>query len=1001
MTPGATDPVTRPRRYVPVLALGFTLLAVAGSAKAPFDRASGLAIENVSVVDVRAGEIRDGRTVVVEGDRIVEVAPASDVSLSEGVARVDGSGRYLIPGLWDMHVHAYGYRDDPERLMRIGLAYGVTGVRDMGATPAVFERLRKWRRRVRAGETPGPRLYLAGVIVDGVPPTRPHYLTASDPTEAREAVDSLRRMGADLVKVYGRLSPAAFHAIAEEADRQGLEFSGHWPRAVGPGAAAEAGITTIEHVDDLGFRLSTIEPLPVDAYDSRSDYILSRIRAFARYDEAKADSLIDRFVANGTIVVPTIHSVYALLHQGSDHLPEGPIDGLLPESQSELANQLPTGVVEKHTKTYDRAYRNLERLLKQMYEAGVVLMAGSHAPAPFVPPGLGLHEELERFSEAGLGPAEALRTATLHPARYMGRLNELGTVEEGKLADLVLLDANPLEDITHTREIAAVVVDGRYLDRGRLDRLLADAERAAHPRDAARDSVPAPDRSPTEGGREAQVPRTRTFPALAEAPYPYARPEDAGLAAERLEALGDRVAGWVRDSSIVGTEILVVKDRKIVLHEAIGWSDRAAGEPMRRNSIYRIRSMTKPFTGTAALMLVEEGKLALDSPVARWLPSWGNERSGEVTVRQLLTHTAGWVQGGLPDDVRTYPSLRAAVDAAGETGPQHRPGEAFRYSDVHSYTLGALVAEVTGMPVERFLEERILEPLDLEDTHTRFAPDTSWADRMNPTYRWEDSVWYQYWHPDSDQVHPFFRASGGLYSTVFDYARWMDAWMQWAGLVDGPEGEEPPPRLLSEATARQALAPSEIGSYGFHWDIESLDPLVFEHGGSDGTLATAIPSRGTMLLFFTQSRGNETRGEWSDAALEAVLPDVELRRPVRAVSAAEAGLTPVPIPARELERYAGAYIYRGDTLTFTVEGGRLRGRELPRPLVTLDGRSVPRFTLVPIGDRTFAFGRYEAGDLVEVFLPRQWLRFEVEEGEVVGLRPGRGEEAGPYIPKVR
>lgn len=451
------------------LFLGFLLLAACR--ERPAEYVSGLAVENVSVVDVREGEVLEGRTVVVEERRIVEVAPASAVRLGEEVTRVDGSGRYLIPGLWDMHGHAY--LEEPDRLQRMSLAFGVTGVREMGTTPDVFEALKEWRRRFRAGDVPGPRLYMAGVIVDGEPPSRPHYITATNPEEAREAVDSLQQMGADFIKVYGRLPPETFSAIAEEARRRGLEFSGHWPRAVGPAAASDAGITTIEHADDLGFELSDVEPAPDSAYASRSDYILERIRAFARYDEQKAGLLIDRLAENGTIVVPTLHTVYTFLYQGPEELEEGPLARLIPEGQKKRVAGLPTEHIESHRKGFERAYRNLEELVGEMHEAGVVLMAGSHAPAtPFIPPGFGLHEELVRFSEVGLTPLEVLRTATLHPARYLGRLEELGTVEEGKLGDLVLLDANPLESIQNTRRIHAVVVDGRLLDRGRLDAML-------------------------------------------------------------------------------------------------------------------------------------------------------------------------------------------------------------------------------------------------------------------------------------------------------------------------------------------------------------------------------------------------------------------------------------------------------------------------------------------------------------------------------------------------
>lgn len=468
MNPRPNSGVTR---FSALVVVGLAALTVAACTERPAPYTSGFAIENVSVIDVVDGEVGEGRTVVVEGDRIVEVASASSVRLGEGVQRVDGSGRYLIPGLWDMHAHAY--LDEAERLERMSLAFGVTGVREMGTTPEGFEALKEWRRRFRAGEVPGPRLRLAGVIVDGEPPTRPHYLTATNPEEAREAVGRLQAMGADLVKVYGRLPTDAFHAIAEEARGRGLEFSGHWPTAVGPAAASDAGITTLEHADDLGFALSDVEPAPDSAYDSHLDYILERIRAFARYDERKAEALIGRLTENGTIFVPTLHTVHTFLYQGPADLEEGALSRLLPEGQKQRVAELPADAIERHRESFDRAYENLQRFVEEMHEAGVVLMAGSHAPAtPFIPPGWGLHEELVRLAEVGLTPVEALRTATLHPARYLDRLDDLGTVENGKLADLVLLDANPLDNIRHTRRIHAVVVDGRLLDRDSLDAML-------------------------------------------------------------------------------------------------------------------------------------------------------------------------------------------------------------------------------------------------------------------------------------------------------------------------------------------------------------------------------------------------------------------------------------------------------------------------------------------------------------------------------------------------
>jgi len=354
---------------------------------------------------------------------------------------------------------------------------------------------------------------------------------------------------------------------------------------------------------------------------------------------------------------------------------------------------------------------------------------------------------------------------------------------------------------------------------------------------------------------QAELPRTQTFPGLEGAPFPYVSPEELGLSVEKLGEVTAAAEGWVREDEIVGVEILLVKNGKVVLHEAIGWSDKAAESPLERNSIYRIRSMTKPFTGTSILLLAEAGELKLDDPVSKYLASWRNDRSGEITIRQLLSHSGGFVQGGFPGPFAQYPDLRAAVDAVGEAGPQNPPGERYEYSDVGSATLGAIVAGVSGMPVERFIETRILEPLGFQNTHTGFTTDAPWADRMNPTYvrQSSEAPWFRYWHPSRPQQFPFFRASGGLYTTVFDYCRWLHLWMS--------RGGSGPVRLVSEETVVEALKPATTRGYGLHWEIFSPMPddgtlPAFGHGGSDGTLAVAMPELNAAALIFTQSRGN-------------------------------------------------------------------------------------------------------------------------------------------------
>lgn len=333
-------------------------------------------------------------------------------------------------------------------------------------------------------------------------------------------------------------------------------------------------------------------------------------------------------------------------------------------------------------------------------------------------------------------------------------------------------------------------------------------------------------------------------------------PEDAPRQSP-MARLSNTLNEAVREGRIVGGEILVMEHGSVVLHEVAGWSDLEREIPLQRNSIYRMRSMTKPFIGTAILMLEEEGRLNLEDPVWRFLPSFDNDAARDITVRHLLTHRSGYQQIELPGEYWARGNLRDAVDLIGERGPAGTPGAEFVYSDQNSATLGAIVFEITGEPVEIFLQERILAPLALESTFTRFRPDADWAPRMNSTYVTGAEGITKYWDNTQAQTTPFFRASGGLYSAVFDYARFLQAWMN-LGRFDGGT-------LLRPETVRRALTRHDGLSrpdrgYGMHWEVygESDDPDVlppFGHGGSDGTIAIAIPAKDMMVLFFTQTRG--------------------------------------------------------------------------------------------------------------------------------------------------
>ena len=347
--------------------------------------------------------------------------------------------------------------------------------------------------------------------------------------------------------------------------------------------------------------------------------------------------------------------------------------------------------------------------------------------------------------------------------------------------------------------------------------------------------------------------------------FPRTTPESVGLTSSGLATITDQMKQWLDEGQLVGAEILIVKNRSIVLHEVVGWKDREKQIAWERNTISRIRSMTKPFVGTAVLMLADEGKLSPSDPVAQYIPAFDNERSRAITIAQLLTHTAGFTQPGYPAALRTYDNLREAVDAVGNTGPPNEPGTRFIYSDAGSATLGALIAEVSGMPAESFIRLRIVEPLDLTSTLLNLTDNHPLRPRVSSTYsRNQDGSFRKYWDAADPQVMKFFRASGGIYSTTTDYARFLAMWM------DG--GKAGDTRLLSEELVREALEVEPLSeeefAYGYQMQIfarpnpvGSSGAFVFGHGGSDGTVAWAEPSEDLIVVYFTQSRRGTTRNE--------------------------------------------------------------------------------------------------------------------------------------------
>jgi CubicO group peptidase (beta-lactamase class C family) len=484
------------------------------------------------------------------------------------------------------------------------------------------------------------------------------------------------------------------------------------------------------------------------------------------------------------------------------------------------------------------------------------------------------------------------------------------------------------------------------------------------------------------------VPTLQEPVADAAAAFTYASPESQGISPQAMHELVDIVSGYVQDGKVVGSELLVLKNRRIVLHEAFGWQDRDKELAMPINTLFNIRSMTKPVVGTAIQMLIDESKLALDDPVARYLPSFDHGRSRDITVEHLLTHRSGLPLTMIAASFGEYDSLRKLADGAGERGPDFEPGSAFRYSDAGFDVMGALVEVISGLPLQQFFQERILDPLGMADTVTLVQANDPRTESIASLYFGAQGEWSRIWSSEEEPLYPFAMGSQSLYSTPLDYARFLALWMD-----GGRVGDE---QLLSPEAARRALQPISDGKmpgafpglrldYGQAWiTYVSQDApegegelALFGHSGSDGTWAWAWPDRDLMVLYFTQSRGQGT-----GIALEDEI-DRLLVHPDREEAALPDELAPY------LGTYAalsGPLMYK--ELEILVQNGRLAVNLPEQIVVTLEDPTAGglwRLTLDP--SLAVSFVQDEAGQVTML----QWH----QAGELFDLPRGTALEEPP------
>jgi len=417
-------------------------------------------ITNVNVVDVKTGKILKNKTIAIDNNRIAAIYD-KEIAGSDSTIVIDGKGKYLIPGLWDMHAHYKWSHVDLDPLL---IANGITGIREMwGDMPAFVEIPKK----IQQEGFVSPDVYLSGDLIDGNPPSFPAgCLVVTTPAEAVDAVEKQIDKNVDFIKVYSSLSEECFMAIAKEARKRNITFAGHIPNRVSIYKAIEAGMASSEHL--YGF-------LNACSFVDTSNEAL-----IGTFSEKRFDSICSVLAKSSMWLCPTLTVNRAMSYLNDTTFTNDNRMSYLPGYVLEIWNQK----MNPYTKSQIDNFANSARgrylfelsLIGKMNGKGVKFLAGTDFPNPYVFPGFSLHDELSLMVKGGMPALDALKAATINPAIFMNKEDDFGTVEVGKLASLVLLNKNPLENIENTKTIETVIVRGKVYSKKALELMLAQSK---------------------------------------------------------------------------------------------------------------------------------------------------------------------------------------------------------------------------------------------------------------------------------------------------------------------------------------------------------------------------------------------------------------------------------------------------------------------------------------------------------------------------------------------
>jgi imidazolonepropionase-like amidohydrolase len=414
-----------------------------------------IVIQNVTLIDGTRAAPKAGMNVIIENKRIASIGTTEVIP--PGAEIVDGKGKFAIPGLWDMHVHL---TEVSEIACPALIANGVTGVRDMGGSLEIIDWIRS---RVSEGTIAGPHIFRAGPFVDGSKPGVAHRIVVWNAEDGRKAVGFLQARGVDFIKVHNGTPPEAFFAVLKEAASRKIQVSGHIPYDVDPAAAIDAGYNSIEHI------VSLFEG-PVRKMTGQG---MSQTAALAKFTDEDARKLARLMVKRNAWFDPTLIMSWSITHQAD--LKENPDarERYVSKSAKEFWKNFPDRpATPEARKMLDDGFKRFVQITSLVRSEGVKFLVGTDLAGRNIFPGFSVHDELGWLVKAGLSPMDVIVAATRNSAESLGKAKELGTIEGGKIADLLLLDQNPLEDIANTRKINAVVANGRLFRRQKLDSLL-------------------------------------------------------------------------------------------------------------------------------------------------------------------------------------------------------------------------------------------------------------------------------------------------------------------------------------------------------------------------------------------------------------------------------------------------------------------------------------------------------------------------------------------------